>query len=232
VILHRAHDAGFQRCGYTGCGRGCPGNTFGTTRRKTGAVEAAVPGFPSPFGSDDSQPFDGYDAFVPAHLPDPGAFLESQSVLTGDDHVLFHRLTRALFEDRGAYDVTFTYNLARLNLDGRHENAGFRYAEEFGNPSVLRAEFTPTTPFCPQTSTLVVGAFRAWNGLSDRHEYRLVRVRTAQMHYRGDEIDDRLRSLEDRYLETGALGDAETAVGQGRPGGDDPTRRDEQDTPF
>ncbi|ELZ61003.1 hypothetical protein C467_01973 [Halorubrum hochstenium ATCC 700873] len=88
------------------------------------------------------------------------------------------------------YDMTFDCNLARLNLDTRHEDAGFRYAVERGDAPdtadavaaedaavgadrVLRAESTPTTAFCPQTHTLTVGAFRAWNGLADRHEYDL-----------------------------------------------------------
>lgn len=86
--------------------------------------------------------------------------------------------------------MTFDCNLARLNLDTRHEDAGFRYAVERGDAPdtadavaaedaavgadrVLRAESTPTTAFCPQTHTLTVGAFRAWNGLADRHEYDL-----------------------------------------------------------
>ena len=66
------------------------------------------------------------------------------------------------------YDVTFDYNLARLNLDTRHENAGYRYAEEADDPSVLRAEFTPTTPFCPQTHTLTVGSEHVQRGAFHR----------------------------------------------------------------
>ncbi len=68
---------------------------------------------------------------------------------------------------------------------------------------VLRAEFTPTTPFCPQTHTLTIGSFRAWNGLSDRHEYDLVRVRAAPMHHQSEAISEQLAELEETYLETG-----------------------------
>ena len=164
--------------------------------------------FPSPFGDDD-EPFDAAGTFVPAHIPRPEAFLAGHDVLTGDAHVAFHETTREVFEERGVYDTTFGYNLARLNLDGRHEDAGFRYAEEAGDPSVLRAEFTPTTRFCPQASALAVGAFRAWNGLSDRHGYRLVRVRVTDLHQRHEEINEQLRSLEREYRETGSVGGAE-----------------------
>jgi hypothetical protein len=172
-----------------------------------------MPGFPSPFGSDDSDLFDSYDEFCPDTIPSPNQFLEGHGVLTGPDHVAFHRLTRELFEERKVYDMTFNYNLARLNLDTRHTNAGYRYAEErsdaddaIGDDSidrVLRAEFTPTTPFCPQTHTLTIGSFRAWNGLSNRHEYDLVRVRAAPMHHQSEAINDQLGELEETYLETG-----------------------------
>ena len=160
-------------------------------------------------GSDDDG-FDAFDEFVPGRLPDPGAF---------------HELTAELFEERGVYDVTFGYNLARLNLDRRHPDAGLRYAEERGvtDPdgeaggddgraderddredgrdecAVLRAEFTPTTSFCPQSLTLTKGAFRAWNGLSDRHEYDLVRVRLNESHHESGSINDTLRTLEGNY---------------------------------
>jgi hypothetical protein len=163
-------------------------------------------GFPSPFGgTGDDGLFDGYDEFVPEHVPDPGAFLDGHRVLSGADHVTFHELTRELFEERTVYDMTFDYNLARLNLDTRHENAGYRYAEERDDPTVLRAEFTPTTPFCPQTHTLAVGSVRAWNGLSDRHDYDLVRVRVARTHHRSDAINERLETLEDELRSTGSV---------------------------
>ncbi|WP_336136655.1 hypothetical protein [Natronomonas amylolytica] len=172
-----------------------------------------MPGFPSPFGGDDGSLFDSYDEFVPDHTPTPNEFLSGHDVLTGDDHVAFHRLTRELFEERTVYDMTFNYNLARLNLDTRHENAGYRYAVERDGADdaiederaerVLRAEFTPTTPFCPQTHTLTIGSFRAWNELTDRHEYDLVRVRAAPMHHQSGTINDQLAELERTFLETG-----------------------------
>ncbi|MFC6723062.1 hypothetical protein ACFQE1_01380 [Halobium palmae] len=164
-------------------------------------------GFPSPFGgtSDDGGLFDEYDEFVPEHLPEPGTFLDGHRVLTGDEHVAFHETTREVFEERTVYDMTFNYNLARLNLDTRHKNAGYRYAEETNDPSVLRAEFTPTTPFCPQTHTLTIGSYRAWNGLSDRHDYDLVRVRAARMHHQSDAINEQLEELEEQYLSTGSV---------------------------
>ena len=149
--------------------------------------------------------FDSYGAFVREHIPDPGPFLSETAVLTGTDHAAFHRLTMALFEERGVYDMTFGYNLARLNLDHRHSDAGFRYGRDPDDSSVLRAEFTPTTEFCPQSNTLTVGAFRAWNGLSDRHEYDLVRVRVSPGHHQSTEINDKLQRLETRYRQTGEL---------------------------
>lgn len=160
-------------------------------------------GFPSPFGSEDGSLFDGYDEFAPDHLPGADDFLEDKDLLTGDEHLVFHRMTRELFEERKVYDMTFNYNLARLNLDTRHPGAGYRYAREVDDPSVLRAEFTPTTPFCPQTHTLTIGSFRAWNGLNDRHEYDLLRVRAAPMHHQSDAINEQLAALEEAFEETG-----------------------------
>jgi hypothetical protein len=171
-----------------------------------------MPRVPSLFGEDDDSLFDSDDEFVPDHLPAPDAFIEGHDVLAGSDHVEFHRLTRELFEERTVYDMTFGYNLARLNLDTRHENAGYRYAveregaddaiETEGIDRVLRAEFTPTTPFCPQTHALTVGSFRAWNGLSDRHEYDLVRVRAAPTHHQSGAINGQLAEPEETCLET------------------------------
>ena len=157
-------------------------------------------GISTPFGGDSGDGgdlFDSYDEFVPASIPDPGRFLDGHDVLAGEAHLEFHELTRELFEERTVYDMTFGYNLARLNLDTRHRNAGYRYAREVDDSSVLRAEFTPTTPFCPQSDTLTKGSFRAWNGLSDRHEYDLVRVRVDEMHHRADEINEALAAMED-----------------------------------
>jgi len=174
------------------------------------------------FGGDAG--FDDYDGFVPDHLPGIGPFLDGHDLLTGRDHAAFHRLTRDLFEERTVYDMTFDYNLARLNLDTRHEGAGYRYAVERpdsgdavsrdGVDRVLRAEFTPTTPFCPQTHTLTVGSFRAWNGLADRHEYDLVRVRAAPMHHQSGSINDELASLEESYLEGGEVPDGDTSAAE------------------
>ncbi len=164
-------------------------------------------GFPSPFnrGGTNEGLFDGYDEFVADHIPRPGSHLTDHDVLTGTDHLAFHRLTRELFEERKVYDMTFNYNLAQLNLDTRHPNAGYRYARDAADPSVLHAEFTPTTPFCPQTHTLTIGSFRAWNGLADRHEFDLVRVHAADMHHQSEAINEQLDTLAETYLETGSV---------------------------
>ena len=147
---------------------------------------------PNPFSTDGDDTFDAYDEFVPDSLPEPGPFLADHTVLTGSDHLAFHRLARSLFEARGVYDMTFGYNLARLNVDRRHPDAGFRYAREADDETVLRAEFTPTTEFCPQSDTLTVGAMRAFNGEAGRHEYDLVRVRVAPMHQEATAINGKL----------------------------------------
>jgi len=162
-------------------------------------------GFLSPSGGEDDDLFREYGGFDPDGCPTPGRFLADGELLTGVDHASFHETTRDLFEERGVYDVTFGYNLARLNLDTRHPDAGYRYAEEPDDPSVLRAEFTPTTPFCPQSTTLTKASFRAWNALSDRHEYDLVRVRVDEGHHRSDEINETLSSLEADYRKTGSV---------------------------
>ena len=155
--------------------------------------------------SGDDDGFDDLTAFVTDHVPEPGPFLEGHDVLTGEAHGAFHETTRDLFEERGVYDATFGYNLARLNLDRRHPDAGFRYAVDADDPAVLRAEFTPTTEFCPQADALVNGAFRAWNGLDDRHEYDLVRVRVHPSHHQAEFLNDSLENGEREFLETGEL---------------------------
>lgn len=118
-----------------------------------------------------------------------------------------------------ACDTGFDDTLVRPNADARHENAGFRYADErAGAPDgtepgvadgdldrVFRANFTSTTTLRPQTHTLTLGAFRAWNGPAERHEYDLVRVRAAPTHNRSEAANDRLAELEASYLETGAV---------------------------
>ncbi len=168
-------------------------------------------GLRSIFGTDEEL-FDDDGSFVPATLPEPGPFLEGHGVLTDGEHVQFHETARELFERRTVYDATFGYNLARLNLDRRHPDAGYRYAEQADDPAVLRAEFSPTTPFCPQAHTLAVGSFRAWNGLSDRHDYDLVRVRVAPMHQYSDAINETLTDLESTYLETGTVSAVESDI--------------------
>lgn len=167
---------------------------------------------PRPWSSDEGD-FDDYDAFVPEHLPEPGAFLDGHRVLTGRDHAAVHRLTRERFEERTVYDVTFGYNLARLNLDTRHPDAGYRYAVETDDPGVLRAEFTPTTEFCPQSDTLATASFRAWNadGVGSPHEFDLVRVRVAPMHEASERINGRLAELEAAYREDGCVPEPEEA---------------------
>lgn len=166
---------------------------------------------PSLLSGDDAS-FDGYDEFVPEHLPEPGDHFAGHDVLTGREHAAVHRLARDLFDERGVYDVTFGFDLARLNLDHRHADAGFRYARAADDPRVLLAVFTPTTEFCPQSQSLTVGAFRAWNGSSGRHEYDLVRVQVAPMHQRSGRIDRRLRHLASRYEETGSMPDSDAAT--------------------
>ncbi|MEM4782095.1 MAG: hypothetical protein QXG03_11130 [Halalkalicoccus sp.] len=159
---------------------------------------------PSPFGGREVD-FDGIEAFVPEHLSEPGDFLDGHRVLADEDHVAFHAFTRELFEERGVYDVTFGYNLARLNLDPRHDEAGFRYAGERDDPTVLRAEFTPTSRWETFAWKVSPSRIRAWNALGERHDYDLVRVRTAAIHDRSDAANERLETLEAVFLETGSV---------------------------
>ena len=160
-------------------------------------------GFQFSFRDDGS--FDDADAFVPENLPGPGTFLDGHDVLVDQPHAAFHRLTADLFEERGVYDVTFGYNLALLNRDSGHPDAGYRYAKDVADSSVLRAEFTPTTPFCPQSRALTIASFRAWNELADRHEYDLLRVHVAESHHESAPINVALDRLAERYCETGAI---------------------------
>ncbi|MFB6114186.1 MAG: hypothetical protein ABEJ58_08830 [Halodesulfurarchaeum sp.] len=142
---------------------------------------------------DTTTDFGDIDTFDESLLPEPGPALEPYEVLTGSAHVRVHRTARDVFEERGVYDSTFGYNLATLNLDPRHPDAGFRYAVE--EDSVLHAEFTPTTPFCPQSSVLTTAAHRAWNGCSDQHEFDRVVIHIAPMHQHSEEINARLGDL-------------------------------------
>lgn len=160
-----------------------------TPDRRTN-VDVMVP----PFGRGDgpTASFDAYDEFVFEHLPAPGPALQAHEVLEGDAHVAVHRMVREIFEDRGVYDSTFGYNLAKLNLDHRHPDAGFRYAVD---GPVLHAEFTPTTAFCPQSSLLTKAAHRALNDLAERHDYDRVEVYVAPMHNHSEAINEELRQL-------------------------------------
>ncbi|MFC4405937.1 hypothetical protein [Haloarchaeobius iranensis] len=177
-------------------------------------------GFSSPFGGGDAS-FDDAGTFVPEHLPEPGPFLTDHDVLTGNEHCAVHGTAATLFEERGVYDATFGYNLARLNRDQRHPDAGFRYAvDSEDGRRVLRAEFTPTTPFCPQSNSLVVGSFRAWNGLADQHAFDLVRVRVATMHNESGVINDAVVELEATFEETGSVPEPSAVGGSSSPGGD------------
>lgn len=153
--------------------------------------------------------FDEPDEFVPEHLPEPDGFLEGHDVLTGDRHLEIHAIARERFEQYGVYDMTFGYNLAKLNRDQRHPDAGFRYGEPADGSNELLASFTPTTKFCPQSDTLGIGAFRAWNRASDgekaNHGCDIVRVRVHDMHQASDSTNDRLRELEAEYERTGQV---------------------------
>ena len=157
--------------------------------------------------------FDPIDAFVPKNLPEPGAFLREGEVLTGDRHVAVHRRVTDAFEEHGVYDVTFGYNLARLSLDPRHPDAGFRYGEptdpsagddgddshaggaggENASRDVLRVEFVPTTAFCPQAEPLAVGALRALRSTPDIG-YDALELRVAERAHEAERINERLAS--------------------------------------
>ena len=136
--------------------------------------------------------FDDYDQFVPAHLPEVGPRLEEYNALTEEAHTDVHQRVRDVFEERGVYDTTFGYNLAKLNLDPRHPDAGFRYAIEDGD--VLHVEFTPTTAFCPQGEVLTTAANRALSELADGGEFERVVVRIASLHQHSDAINDGLEA--------------------------------------
>ncbi|MFB6163519.1 MAG: hypothetical protein ABEJ86_08820 [Halococcoides sp.] len=99
-------------------------------------------------------------------------------------------MVRDIFEEREVYDTTFGYNLAKLNLDPRHPDAGFRYAIEDGD--ILHVEFTPTTAFCPQGEILTTAASRALNDLTDDHEFDRIEVRIADSHQHSEAINDGL----------------------------------------
>ncbi|SHH03428.1 hypothetical protein [Halobaculum gomorrense] len=160
-------------------------------------------------GSDDGRPsgtdserFDPVDEFVPASLPEPGPFLREgdAEVLTGDAHVAVRDTARTLFEERGVRDATFGYVLTTLDRDRNHPDAGFRYARVPGgdrdgdsdSDEVLRAEFTPTTGFCPQGGALATAAFRAWNADPERHGFDRVVVRVSPTYHASDAVNEQL----------------------------------------
>ena len=158
-----------------------------------------------------SDHFDDPGSYAPAHLPEPGPTLEGHQILTGEDHVAVHARVEAAFEACGVYDVTFGYNLAQLNRDRRHPDAGFRYATDRDDPSVLRVEFTPTVTFCPQGEALSIGAYRALVRERDRFvraplDYDTVRVRIAR-HHGAEAVNERLRALEAVVDDAGSLPD-------------------------
>ncbi len=149
--------------------------------------------------------FDDVGEYVPANIPDPGPFLEGHPPLTDTDHIEVHDHAREAFEAYGVYDATFGYNLARLNLDRRHPGAGLRYAWDADDERVLRVEFTPTTPFCPQSESLTRGTFRALTATRERGDYEAGKVRVHPMHHAADAINESLVRGEERFAETGSL---------------------------
>lgn len=167
-------------------------------------------------GSSNDETFDEVGDFVPENLPEPGPFIESNDVLTGRAHIELHAHARESFEEFGVYDATFGYNLARLNLDRRHPDAGLRYARDSGDAGLLRVEFTPTTPFCPQSESLTRGTFRALTATADTGPYETVKVRVHPMHHAAEGINDALERGEAQYAETGSL----DAIPRGSRGGD------------
>lgn len=185
-------------------------------------------------GGSDDETFDEQGAFVPENIPDAGPFLKGHDVLTGRDHIELHAHAREAFEQYGVYDATFGYNLARLNLDRRHPDAGLRYAWDADNPCNLRVEFTPTTPFCPQSESLTRGTFRALTATADHATYESVQVRVHPMHHTADDINDALKQGEEQYAETGSLDSvprgSHTSQKQGARG--NATNGDEIDAPF
>lgn len=168
-----------------------------------------------------SPEFDPADEFVPEHVPAVDPFLADHDVLEGDEHVTVHQHAADAFEEHGVYDATFGYNLARLNRDPRHPDAGFRYAAERDDPTTLRATFTPTTEFCPQAEPLAVGAYRALNA-ADAHGYDHVRVRVDDSLHGSDGINDRLERFETGEEEPPASGGDEGGGAGGSIGGPAP----------
>ncbi len=111
------------------------GKSYWTTRAVAEITMNPFSSGRSTDGADGEGSFDDPGTFVSDHVPEPGDFLEGHDVLEGEDHVAFHDITRELFEERGVYDATFGYNLARLNLDRRHPEAGYRYTVDTDDPT-------------------------------------------------------------------------------------------------
>jgi hypothetical protein len=161
-----------------------------------------MPGLPF-VGGEDGPPLDDVDAFVPQHLPDPGPALADADVLTGEAHLAVHATVRGVFEERGVEDLSIGYNLADLNRDRRHPDAGLRYGTAAGGDR-LWAELTPATAFCPGAHAVARGAFRALNAERERLDVERVRVRVRE-HLRADAIDEGLAALDAAFRETGTL---------------------------
>jgi hypothetical protein len=67
--------------------------------------------------------------------------------------------------------------------------------------------------FSPWALLLTKGSFRAWNALSDRHEYDLVRVRVAESHQQSESINETLAEMERPFEEAGDIDAVETKTG-------------------
>jgi hypothetical protein len=171
-------------------------NVFGATPSAVACPQVDMDWLRNPLGGDaDDETFDPEDAFVPDHLPEPGPFLAEARVLEGDEHVAVHAAAREAFGERGVFDATFGYNLAKLNRDRRHPDAGLRYGE--AADGTLRVEFTPTTAFCPQGDSLARGIDRALNADGADHGYPAVAVRIRETHDRAGAINASLADREE-----------------------------------
>jgi len=149
--------------------------------------------------------FDPADAFVPEHIPEPGAFLAGHDVLGGRDHVALHRTAADAFEEYGVYDATFGYNLARLNRDPRHTDAGFRYAEEADDPTTLGPSSRRLPPSVRRPNRSRGG--RSALDAVDTHGYELVRVRVDASLDGSDAVNERLAKLESGEADPEPVGD-------------------------
>ncbi|MFB6283324.1 MAG: hypothetical protein ABEK59_05230 [Halobacteria archaeon] len=179
---------------------------FGDTYSQFGDKSLFM-GFFNRNGTEKDQNFVPKERYEPEYLPEPSDVLEGYQVLTGEEHTGLHSVIRGIFEERKVYDMTFNYNLARLNLDTRHPRAGLRYAEKDENTVLI--EFTPTTEFCPQAETLAKAVFVSTNDLSEKHGYELVEVRVRN-HEKSVAINRLLTEKLDRYRKEGSIKELET----------------------